>query len=213
MGHSFDGVWPVNKRSTITVFILLFSSIVEAHFYRYVDSDGQTIVVDSLNQGAINFGYQVIGSNGQVIETVPRALTRQEREAAVVRQQEAAVLQAWDESLLLQYSTVEDIEAAEIRALQELDVRIGILRSNQASLNTQLKSEQSKAANLERAGRAVPADQQNRIRDLAIELEATKESSALRREERLALQDSYRKDRERFAELKAIAELRNTFYQ
>ena len=213
MGHLFDGVWPVNKRSTITVFVLLFSSIVEAHFYRYVDSDGQTIVVDSLNQGAINFGYQVIGSNGQVIETVPRALTRQEREAAVVRQQEAAVLQAWDESLLLRYSTVEDIEAAEIRALQELDVRIGILRSNQASLNTQLKSEQSKAANLERAGRAVPADQQNRIRDLAIELEATKESSALRREERLALQDSYRKDRERFAELKAIAELRNTFYQ
>ncbi len=203
----------MNKRSTITVFVLLLSSFVEAHFYRYVDSDGQTIVVDNLNQGAIEFGYQVIGSNGQVLETIPRALTRQEREAEIVRQQEAAVLRAWDESLLLQYSTVEDIEAAEIRALQELDVRIGILRSNQTSLNTQLKTEQSKAANLERAGRAVPADQQNRIRDLAIELEATKESSALRREERVALQDAYRKDRGRFAELKAIAELRNTYYQ
>ncbi len=203
----------MNKRSTIAVFVLLLSSFVEAHFYRYVDSDGQTIVVDNLNQGAIEFGYQVIGSNGQVLETIPRALTRQEREAEIVRQQEAAVLRAWDESLLLQYSTVEDIEAAEIRALQELDVRIGILRSNQTSLNTQLKTEQSKAANLERAGRAVPADQQNRIRDLAIELEATKESSALRREERVALRDAYRKDRGRFAELKAIAELRNTYYQ
>lgn len=203
----------MNKRSTITVFVLLLSSFVEAHFYRYVDSDGQTIVVDNLNQGAIEFGYQVIGNNGQVLETIPRALTRQEREAEIVRQQEAAVLRVWDESLLLQYSTVEDIEAAEIRALQELDVRIGILRSNQTSLNTQLKTEQSKAANLERAGRAVPADQQNRIRDLAIELEATKESSALRREERVALQDAYRKDRGRFAELKAIAELRNTYYQ
>ena len=66
---------------------------------------------------------EVLNDLGVVIKVVPRELTDEEREVHDARElleeqarAEEERLRKWDESLLLRYSTVEDIEAARERA-------------------------------------------------------------------------------------------------
>ena len=84
-------------------------------------------------------GYEVLNGEGMVIKVVPRELTEEEKQAANAQQQLEAEaqprrrgLRKWDESLLLRYSTVEDIEAARERALRDLRIRLSILQGQQA---------------------------------------------------------------------------------
>ena len=94
---------------------------------------------------------------------MPRALSQEERrdsQNAEVRRQlelkEQEELRKWDQSLLLRYSTISDIEASRERNLSELKIRISILHSNIRSLKQQVESNQSRAADIERGGGEVP---------------------------------------------------------
>ena len=61
-------------------------------------------------------------------------------EAAASAEQQR--LREWDESLLLRYSTVADIEAARERALRDLRIRLSILKGNKRSLKQQAENYQ-----------------------------------------------------------------------
>ncbi|ROR99098.1 hypothetical protein EDC56_3338 [Sinobacterium caligoides] len=201
------------NNAVLVVALLLVSVAAQADYYRYITDEGQTVVVGQLNSEAIRLGYEQLSDKGQVIKVVERSKSNEEKARLRAEQLRAEQQQAWDKSLLLKYSTVEDIEASAVRALREIDVRLGILRSNRSVLKTQLNSEQAKAADIERRSQQVPEDLQLRIKNLAIELDTTKETIARHQREKLELQSSYKRDAVRFAELKSITELRNTYHQ
>ncbi len=75
-------------------------------------------------------------------------------------------LRQWDESLLLRYSTIEDIEAARSRALSSLLINVSILKSNTRSLKQQVENYQAQAANIERRGGEVDVQRLGAIEDL-----------------------------------------------
>ena len=184
-------------------------------WYRYTDEQGQTVLDDHVPPEHTHRGYQVLNTQGQIVEEVPPAATeedlaerRRERDA----EREQARLAAWDASLLRRYSSVEDIEAARDRAIKEIEVRISILRSNLLSTKAQIEREQSRAADLERRGIAVPEELTDTLQVLKEEIDDIEQSVAARREEIEDVKADYQRDIERFEILRPQVELRRKSY-
>lgn len=144
---------------------LLFSQVAFAkQSYRF-KVDGKTILKDHVPPEYADLGYEVLGSNGMVIEVVKPALTAEEL-AAIAAQEAAQQARAKaiakrkeeDMTLLRLYSQPEDVERAKQRQIFELENYIQLQRRNIADLEEKLEAEQNRAANIERNGREVPAD-------------------------------------------------------
>lgn len=188
------------------------------YLYRYVNDDGITVINYSIPPEYVHKGYEILNPDGTVHRVVPRSLTEEELadqsgEAyqARVAQEEAERLRKWDESLLLRYSSIEDIEAARDRALSELRIRISILRSNVRSLKSQVENNQERAADIERRGEQVPVDLVAAIDGLRSEIAETERSIEDRTEEMDVVRQGYQRDIDRFALLLDIVEQRRQY--
>ncbi len=183
--------------------------------YRYTNSEGTTVVDYQVPAEYVANGYEVLNDKGAVIQVVPRELSPAEREARDAQQlleeqarAEEQRLREWDESLLLRYSTVADIEAARERALRDLRIRLNILKSNKRSLRQQVENYQAQAADIERRGQQVDAQRLQAIDDLQDEIGVTDRAIADREREIEEVSQSYQQDIERFGMLLDVVELR-----
>ena len=154
---------------------------------------------------------------GVVLEVVPRQLTEEEKKVLNAQQEleeaaraEQERLKEWDESLLLRYSTIADIEAAEERALRDLRIRMSILKGNKRSLKQQVENYQAQAADLERRGQEVDVARLVAIEDIQAEIETTDRSINERAREIEEVEQAYQRDKDRFRMLLEVVELRKT---
>lgn len=204
------------RQLALLAFFLCLSVLVEAGpLYRYRNADGAMVVGYQVPPDAVGRGYEVLNTDGMVIKVVPRELTPEERkskDAEEKREQEARAeqerLRQWDESLMLRYSTVEDIEDARRRALGNLQIRLSILKGNRRSLKQQIENYQAQAADMERSGMEVDVERLRAIEDLQTEITTTERDIAERQREIEELQASYDADVERFKMLRDVVELR-----
>lgn len=209
------------KREAITVLgaglvASLLSAPVEARdLYRYVNEQGNTVIDYQVPSELIKNGYEVLSEDGMVLRTVPRQLTEEERRNLSEQERLARNVEEirkrqrkQDESLLLRYSSVEDIEAARDRALGELRIRITMLRSNNRALKTKVESEQLKAANVERSGGQVPIITLTRIDELQQEIAMVESAIQDREGEIVAVEKDYQKDIDRFKLLADLVKIR-----
>lgn len=180
----------------------------EKLFYRYVDANNKVVILDRLPPEVVPRGYDVIHADGTVVKTVAARLSGEEREAlereqAVARARAEAEekMRAWDESLLLRYSDVADIDHAKNRALNNIRVRISILESNLGALKAKVAKNQAEAAEQERRGREVPEALAKTLEDLRREVSATEADIARRNIELQEVDDAYERDKERFSHL------------
>ena len=126
------------------------------------------------------------------------------REAAVEQQR----LRDWDESLMLRYSTIEDIKDAQRRGLGNLEIRLSILRGNRRSLKQEVENYQTQAADEERAGHEVEMEWLRKIEDLRREIVNVDKDIAKRQQEIGEISGEYDADIERFRMLLDVVELR-----
>ncbi len=206
-------------RWTVACALLLcFVIVVEATpLYRYLNAEGNTVVDYQVPAEFIGGGYEVLNNDGMVINVVPREPTPEERkveDAEQKREQEARAeeerLRQWDESLMLRYSTVADIEDARHRALGELQIRMSILRGNRRSLKQKVENFQSQAADMERAGMSVDVERLRAIEILQGEIASTERDIRDRQREIEALETVFDADIERFELLRDVVKLRQT---
>jgi predicted nucleic acid-binding Zn-ribbon protein len=151
------------------------------------------------------------------LQVVPRALTQEEKlDAGKVRKLESEAiaeqerLQAWDESLLLRYSTTEDIEAARDRALRDLKIRVSILKSNRRSLRQQVENAQARVAESERLGGQPRAEDLDYIAIAKTEIDATERQIEEREAQVDAVFAEYQLDIDRFQQLQDVVALRQS---
>jgi len=199
---------------------LLFSAVaVQASgtFYRYTNDIGNTVVDDHVPPEHVKKGYEVLNSKGVVIKVVPRELTEEEQKVAdadKLREERARAeeerLRAWDETLLMRYSTIEDIEAARERALSDLKIRVSILKSNKRSLKQQVENYQAQAAEMERMGQEVDVERLAAIEELQSQIGSTERAIVDREEEIEAVNAAYGADIERFSMLLEVVEYRRS---
>jgi vacuolar-type H+-ATPase subunit I/STV1 len=195
---------------------LLAAGTVEARpMYRYTNDEGIAVVAYQVPPEHVAKGYEVLNEKGVLVDVVPRSLTEAERanmntEERLAREaeEERKRLQEWDQSLLLRYSTVEDIEAARDRALRDLRIRVSILKGKQRSLRQQVENYQAQAADQERRGEPVNPAHLEAIEDLRREMAQAERSMVDREREISEVVASYERDIERFRTLLEVVELR-----
>lgn len=198
--------------------LLCLSLLAEAKpLYRYRNAEGNVVVGYQVPVESIGGGYEVLNNEGMVIKVVPRALTPEERvieHAENKREQEAREeqerLRKWDESLMLRYSTVDDIEDAKRRALGDLQIRMSILKGNRRALKQKVENYQTQAANMERSGMAVDVERLRAIETLQAEIVSTERDIKDRQREIEELETAYNADIERFEMLRDVVKLRQT---
>ena len=200
------------------LLVLTATDRVEAReMYRYINDKGNTDIDYQVPPEYVHKGYEVLNEEGVVLRVVPRELTEEEKaawseqervEAEARAEQER--LRQWDESLLLRYSSVEDIEAARERALRDLRIRLSILKGNKRSLKQQVENYQTQAAAQERAGRAVDMALLTTIEDLQEQIASADRSIVDRQQEIEQVAATYQRDIERFEHLIEMVELRRS---
>lgn len=138
---------------------LLAIPAAQAQMFRYTDEHGQIVIGNTIPQEATKRGYDILSNSGRVIETIPPAPTPEEiaaREAEKKRQQELERQRQADALLLKRFSSPDQAVKAMHRKIRELEGLISLKRGNISVITSQLDTEQSRAANLERAGKPIP---------------------------------------------------------
>ena len=202
----------------ISVLLILIGTVLQARsdfMYRYTDSNGVMVIEYTVPPDVVRNGYEILNGDGTIYQVVPRALSKEERRDShneeVRRQKELKEQERqrkWDESLMLRYSTISDIEAARERNLSELKIRISILRSNIRSLKQQVESNQSRAADIERSGGEVPVATISTIDGLKAEMGEAENAVQDRKLEIEKVTASYASDIKRFQHLLHMVDLR-----
>lgn len=196
----------MGKRLSVYTSALLLTAAMgaslpaNAQMYRYTDAQGQVVIGNTIPQEATKRGYDILGSNGRVVETIPPAPTKEEiaaREAEKKRQEERERQREQDELLLKRYSHPDQAVEAMHRKVREMNGLIQLKRGNIAVISSQLNNEQSRAADMERAGREIPQTTLDKIRRLESQIEEIEQDIASQHEDIVELKQSYRKDIQR----------------
>ncbi|WP_420195061.1 DUF4124 domain-containing protein [Marinobacter sp. GH_1] len=176
---------------------LLLSASVQANMYRYTDDNGQLVISSTIPQEATKRGYDILSANGRVIETIPPAPTAEEiaaREAEKERQRQAEIQQEQDRQLLKRFSHPDQAVRAMHRKIRELEGIIQLKRGNISVISSQLDSEQSRAADMERAGRDIPEATLERIRRLESQIRDVEREIAAQQQDISAMKKEFEAD-------------------
>lgn len=191
-------------KATVLALALGLSAQVSANMYRYTDENGQVVISNTIPQEATKRGYDILGNNGRVIETIPPAPTEEEiaaREAEKQRQKALAEQREQDRLLLKRFSHPDQAVKAMYRKIRELEGLIQLKRGNISVISSQLDAEQSRAADLERAGRDIPEATLEKIRRLEAQIRDIEREIAAQTQEIEALRDAFEADIERLEEI------------
>ncbi len=186
--------------------VLAFSLVAtaEAGMYRYTDENGRMVISNTIPQEATKRGYDILGSNGRVVETIPPAPTEEEiaaREAEKQRQKELAAQQELDRQLLKRYSHPDQAVRAMHRKIRELEGLIQLKRGNISVISSQLDSEQSRAANIERSGCTIPEAMLEKIRRLESQIRDLEREISVQSQEIDELRADFEADIERLEQV------------
>jgi hypothetical protein len=214
MTHSLFAKLPL---CLLAILLVYADPGVAKELYRYRNNDGYVVIAYQVPPEAIANGYEVINETGvtlrivlpQLDEAARADMTEQER-LAREEESERQRLRKWDESLLLRYSTIEDIEAARDRGLGDLRIRVSILKGKLRSLKQQVENYQALAADQERRGLSVSGEHLSAIEDLRSEILVTERAVDDRQNEIAQVDSAYARDIERFRTLLDIVEMRQS---
>lgn len=185
-------------RSFLPLLLLIPFGLSAEEIYRYKNEKG-IIVIDrhGVPSEFIGQGYEVLNEQGAVLRVVPRAPSKEELKQLVAERERAKA----DTQLLRLYSSLEDVDRAEVRKLSEMDGLIVLTKGNLQALRLQLDRLQAQAAEQERGGKPVSEQLLEQIaaqRDEQVRLTAELERQ---RGDREQVKSSFATDRSRVAEL------------
>jgi predicted RNase H-like nuclease (RuvC/YqgF family) len=194
----------LSVKATALALAVGFSAQVAANMYRYTDDNGQIVISSTIPQEATKRGYDILSNNGRVIETIPPAPTEEEiaaREAEKQRQKELAEQREKDRALLKRFSHPDQAVKAMHRKIRELEGLIQLKRGNISVISSQLDNEQSRAANMERAGREIPEATLEKIRRLESQIRDIEREITSQTQEIEELRKAFEADIERLEEV------------
>ena len=170
-------------------------------FYRYTTNDGHKVVSQTIPPQYIRNGYELLTIGGEIVKVVPPAPPEAEAER-IANERKAAKEQArMDTELRRTYSSVQDIESAKTRNLQELQNTVNILHANLSSVKLQLKAQESHAASIERSGKTLSNEVLKNIASLRTEEKDLKVQIKQRETEHQNSADKFERDKLRFIEI------------
>lgn len=186
------------------VLVLMSATIAEARMYRYTDENGRVVISNTIPQQATKRGYDILSKSGRVIETVDPEPTEEEiaaREAEERRKAEEERQRKQDLQLLERYSHPDEAVRAMHRKIRELQGLNQLKRGNISVIVSQLDSEQSRAADMERSGRDIPESMLEKIRRLESQIQDIEREINSQNADIKALRERFERDIERLEEI------------
>ena len=169
-----------------------------ARFFRYVDERGKLVLSHTIPNDRVKYGYEIVDENARVLQTVAPQLSEAQYQQKLA--QEAALKEcrnALDRVHGL-YRSIDDIDYAELQALESLDTQITNTKANLSHLENQRQALESEAAQLDIAGKKIPASLLDNIESAKTQEGNLGEQIELRYEEKLEVRRSYEYDRKVF---------------
>ena len=170
-------------------------------FYRYTTSEGRKVVAQTIPPQYVRNGYEMLSLSGEVLKVVPAAPPEADAERISKERKAAREQSKIDLELRRTYSSVQDIDSAKTRNLQELKNTINILQANLSSVQSQLKTQEVHAASIERSGKTLSADVLKNISTLRTEEKELNVQIKQRDTEYQAAAVKYEQDKLRFIEI------------
>lgn len=188
----------------VVCFAFVANSFAATRYYRYEDANGFRVIHDTIPPEMVHKGYDILGADGRLLRTVPRALTKEELEAldeqkksGAVLAEEAAKQAAADKKLLTIFSNPKDAERARDRKLEALDVLISVNLGNISRLRSEFEEAQQQAATRERAGQSVPEHMIEKMDRVERQIQKLEANIAEKEQEKSMVSEQYAKDIER----------------
>ena len=176
---------------------VLISTAAEARMYRYTDENGQLVISNTVPSEASTRGYEILNDKGWVVETIAPAPTEEElaeRAAAERREKEQAAQRKEDATLLKRFSHPDEAVRAMYRKLQEMQSLNQLKRGNIAVIVNQLDDVQSRAADMERSGREIPATTLEKIDRLQSQIREIEREIVVQNAEIAAVKKQFHED-------------------
>lgn len=158
-----------------------------------------------------NREIQILNQQGQVIRTIPRARTPQEKihdaELAKIekeKQHKIAERRRQDRILLNTFTTENDILISRDKKLEQLDGLITITLGNNITVEKNLRALTSRAANYERNSNPVPEKLIKNINTLKQKIDNNLAYIETQKKDKKEINKKFAKDIKRFRELKKI---------
>jgi hypothetical protein len=171
-------------------------------YYRYVNEEGIKVLDKSIPPQYAQNGYEILNKGGQVIEVVPPAPTAEQ----IAREQSQNEIMFHYERLRKRYSSIDAIESARKRRMENLDTSISILGGNISTLQQQLETQMNEAATREREGKTVPVHILDAIANSKAEIAVAEELLTIRQNEKSDINKKFDKDIEYFVKGEALAQ-------
>ncbi|MCB1614422.1 MAG: hypothetical protein KDI30_00265 [Pseudomonadales bacterium] len=176
----------IRNISLALVLCSVNAAATEINFFRYKNEQGTLVTSTILPPKFATRGYEIVNSQGDILEVVAPAMTPEER-AEYERKNKEAILaeqqREKDRDLLLRYADIRELQKAKDRKVKELESSIAILKNNTTGLLSQIESEQQKAVRYERDGKEIPLSILEALDSLYFELESVRDLIVLRQEE------------------------------
>lgn len=167
-------------------------------YYRYTNDEGVQVLNYMIPPEYVPKGYEVVSLNGEVLKVVEPAPSEEEAEQVALERKARLEQERRDKLLRRRYSSVNDIEAAKTRGLQELRGNISILTSNLSNVRAQILAGQKQAAVIERGGRSVSETLLNNLSALQSEEQNIQAQIKQREQEYQSVSDKFDRDMQRF---------------
>ena len=187
------------------------TSPLQAKTFRWIDENGQVHYSDSIPPQEADRAYSVINKEGITVNSVEQAKTKEQLEedkrlqAQQAEQERLARERAnYDRILLDTYTKVSDLEETRDRYIATIEGLIDVSEHKLASLNQELEKLNKTAANLERSGKALPADMHQDIVNLQTQIDRENNFILGQRAQQKDLREKFAADIQRFQELKAM---------
>ncbi|PVZ68311.1 hypothetical protein [Pelagibaculum spongiae] len=189
------------------------ASAERKRFYRYIDEGGRTVINYTIPPKYAAKGYEIINENGMVLKKIAAALTRQEYKAQQDAKRQAKLLQAkatkkkaeqsrLDAILTSTYTSVQDILYSMLKKLGNLETQINVTQGNIGRLNDQATDFLTNAANLERAGKAIPASLTRNIHDTRRQIAESQSFIEKKKAEKSQIRSRHMEDIVRFQQIR-----------
>ena len=186
---------------------LTLSLPVAAKLYKWVDDNGTTHYGETIPPEYADKDRVELNKEGRVIKNdeviTPERRLVKEQEDKKKREDAAAALdqQRHDRTLINTYSSVQEIELARIRSVQQVDARINVLNSSVKAANDRMLALQKEADNDTKANRKIPDSLQEDLRDVQARLTKLQQDLEKPNAEKAALEARFAADKTRYMEL------------
>lgn len=153
------------------LMVWLVAPALGANLFRYKNEDGIEVLSYTIPNSRVQYGYEIVDTQGNVIERVSPQLSIADYNAKLAREAAVAECEKMRERVRKLYQVEADVDYAEQQSLASIDQAISNLQANLNVATAQLQEFEKQAGQLDISGKQIPGALLDNIARAAVQVE------------------------------------------